>query len=80
MKNLKMLFVLLMICLIVVFAIQNAETLEVKFLAWTFTLRRALMLFVVLAIGVVIGWTWRSLSRPRTDGRADDEPPQKIDG
>lgn len=75
MKNVKMLFVLAMICLIVIFAIQNAEALEVRFLVWTFTLRRAVMLFVVLATGIIIGWTWRSLSRSGTVGRPKKEQP-----
>ena len=76
MTNIKMLVVLALVCLIAIFAIQNAEALEVRFLVWTFTLRRAVMLFVVLSIGIIIGWTWRSLSRSKNDGRSDKSPPQ----
>ena len=78
MKNIKMVLVLVMICLIVVFAIQNAEALEVRFLVWTFALRRAVMLFVVFALGVVVGWIWRSLSRPDPAGRSEGEPPRRT--
>jgi len=47
---------LLLGCLIVLFIVQNAAVVEIRFLFWTFAMSRALMSFLVLAIGMVLGW------------------------
>jgi len=47
------------VCLIVfvlIFAVQNTQVVEFRFLVWTISLSRALMLFGALAIGVTAGW------------------------
>lgn len=59
MSNTKLYLGLGLLFMVVLFAIQNAESLEVSFLFWTFTMRRALVLFLVLAVGVVLGWSLR---------------------
>ena len=49
---------IIFICLIAVvfiFVFQNMQTIEVKFLLWTMTVSRALILLVTLAIGLVGG-------------------------
>ena len=63
MRSFKLAVGLVLLTLLVIFAIQNAQELEVEFLVWRFSMRRALVLFVVLAIGVVLGWVLRG--RPR---------------
>ena len=40
----------------VLFIIQNATVVEIQFLSWTISLSRSLLIFFVLAIGIVIGW------------------------
>lgn len=55
--------------LVVVFIVQNAMAVEVRFLFWTFALSQALLIFFVLAIGVVIGW----LSRDPVFHRKDQQ-------
>jgi putative membrane protein len=50
---------IIFICLIVftlIFAVQNTQVVEFKFLVWTISISRALMLFGTLAIGFVGGW------------------------
>ncbi|WP_455233960.1 LapA family protein [Thiogranum longum] len=42
--------------LVVLFIVQNAAVVEIRFLFWTFAMSRALMIFFVLAIGVLLGW------------------------
>ena len=42
--------------LLVLFIVQNAAVVEIRFLVWTFAMSRALMIFFVLAIGVLLGW------------------------
>ena len=53
---------ILFACLIVfvlIFVVQNTQVVEFRFLFWTISLSRALMLFGALAIGVVAGWLLR---------------------
>ena len=40
---------------VLVFVFQNMATIEVKFLVWTLTVSRALILLVTLAVGIVGG-------------------------
>jgi uncharacterized integral membrane protein len=42
--------------LVVLFIVQNAAVVEIRLLFWTLTMSRALMIFLVLAIGIVLGW------------------------
>ena len=48
-----------LIAVVLVFVIQNTQVVEFRFLAWTISMSRALMLFGALAIGVVAGWLLR---------------------
>jgi putative membrane protein len=41
---------------VVIFVLQNTQVVEVRFLFWTVSMSRALMLFGTLAIGLVGGW------------------------
>jgi uncharacterized integral membrane protein len=43
----------------VLFTVQNYEVVELKFLFWTLAMSRALMLFLILAVGITIGWLLR---------------------
>lgn len=63
--------VLSLVGLIVVFTIQNAEELQVRFLFWSFSTRRAFILFGVLAIGIVLGWLFRAHSDAGSKVSAD---------
>ena len=56
MRNLKMILSLAGLALFLIFVIQNTEAVDVEFLFWSFQTRRALLLFIVLAIGFAIGW------------------------
>ena len=47
--------------LLVIFMAQNYEKVEIKFLLWSFTTSRAIILFLTLITGVVIGWTFALL-------------------
>jgi len=57
------------VCLIgfvLIFVIQNTQVVEFRFLVWTISMSRALMLFGTLAIGFVAGWL---LTLPKTKRR-----------
>jgi len=49
-----------LIALVLIFVVQNTQVVEFKFLIWTMSLSRALMLFGALAVGVIAGWIFKS--------------------
>jgi uncharacterized integral membrane protein len=60
--DLKLIAGLILASLVVLFAVQNAEPVEFGFLLWTFALSRALMMFILLAVGVLLGWMMHAVS------------------
>jgi len=54
--NIKLISILILTGLAVVFIIQNVAPAEVTFLFWSMSMSRALLIFCVLVIGIVIGW------------------------
>ena len=71
MRSFKLGAGLFLLLLLVIFTIQNAEALEVNFLFWTLTMRRALLLFIVLVVGVLLGWALHSHSMHRSSAVRD---------
>lgn len=55
MKKFKAYFSGFLAVLVVVFAIQNASTVDIQFLFWSFSSPRFFMILVLLAIGFVLG-------------------------
>lgn len=53
----------LLIFFVMMFSLQNTEVVEIRFLFWQFSLSRALMIFLVLGIGFLIGWFLSGMSR-----------------
>ena len=49
-----------LIALVLIFVVQNTQVVEFKFLVWTMSVSRALMLFGALAVGVIAGWILKS--------------------
>jgi uncharacterized integral membrane protein len=45
-----------LIGLVIIFVLQNTQVVEFRFLAWTVSMSRALMLFGTLVIGIIGGW------------------------
>ena len=45
-----------LIAFVLIFVVQNTQVVEFRFLFWTISMSRALMLFGTLAIGVIAGW------------------------
>jgi uncharacterized integral membrane protein len=63
--NYKMLFILILFGLVVLFIIQNVAVVEIQFLFWAAQLPPSLLMFLLLAIGVIIGWFLNSYVRLR---------------
>jgi uncharacterized integral membrane protein len=40
----------------VLFVIQNVAVVEIRFMFWSVAMSRALLMFFVLAVGILIGW------------------------
>jgi uncharacterized integral membrane protein len=54
---------------VVIFTLQNTEMISIRFMFWQFSLSRALLLFLVLGIGVLLGFLLGSYrtNRPASD-------------
>ena len=65
---------IILLVLFAVFAVQNTETVEVEFLAWTFQVSRITMLLITAAIFIVLdeigGYLWRRRRRQRRVAKA----------
>ncbi|MBU1852822.1 MAG: LapA family protein [Candidatus Omnitrophica bacterium] len=53
--NWRWIVVLLLMSLLVIFATQNYEVVKVQFLIWSFETSRAIVIFVSLLVGFIIG-------------------------
>jgi uncharacterized integral membrane protein len=54
--NIKIILLVLLGGAIALFLIQNVADVEIQFLFWSVTMRRATLVLLVLGVGVVIGW------------------------
>jgi len=54
-QNIKMYAGLGLLILVVLFTLQNTETVPISFLFWEFHISRALMIFMVFVVGVLVG-------------------------
>ncbi|MDB2414224.1 LapA family protein [Rickettsiales bacterium] len=50
-----------LLLLVVIFTLQNAMVVDVRFFLWTLSISRALLIFIVLSIGILMGWLIRVL-------------------
>ena len=61
---------LCLIAFVLIFVVQNTQVVEFRFLVWTISISRALMLFGALAIGFIAGWL---LTLPKGKKKIEDE-------
>jgi uncharacterized integral membrane protein len=47
---------MVLIGLVVIFIVQNAAVVEIKFLFWSLEMSRSLLIFILLCLGVISGW------------------------
>ncbi len=59
--TLKLILTLALVFLMTVFVLQNTTVVEIRFLFWTVSMSRALLIVLLLATGVLIGWLAHSL-------------------
>lgn len=56
----RLIIALVVLLLVAIFALQNAEAVPVRFLFWTATLSRAMLLLLVFVAGLGSGWLLHS--------------------
>ncbi|MFC1624398.1 lipopolysaccharide assembly protein LapA domain-containing protein [Candidatus Omnitrophota bacterium] len=54
--NWKWIIVLILMLILVIFTTQNYEVVDIRFLLWSFSTSRAIIIFGTLVIGIIIGW------------------------
>lgn len=59
--NTRWIIMLVIIGFIAIFIIQNTVVVKIQFLFWAIEMSRALLIFMLLAIGVIIGWLLHEL-------------------
>jgi putative membrane protein len=52
----KLIIGLILAAVVVLFILQNVTTMELTFLFWTLSMSRALLMFLILSIGILLGW------------------------
>ena len=63
MNNIRLIIGLALTSVVVIFTLQNTEVVSINFLFWHFSMSRVLMIFMLLAVGILIGWLLHSLTR-----------------
>jgi len=58
--NYKKIISLVLAGLTILFILQNITVININFLFWTFFISRSVLIFLVLLIGIAIGWLLRS--------------------
>ncbi|MBU0675057.1 MAG: LapA family protein [Proteobacteria bacterium] len=68
----KLIFSLILVGLTVLFVIQNVAVVEISFLFWSASMSRSLLIFFLLALGIIIGWLMHSYFMHRQNISADE--------
>lgn len=74
-------FVVILIIAVVIFSVQNSSPVAVSFLVWSFDASLAIVIFLSLVVGIIIGvavalWARR---RPSQERREPPPPPDRSD-
>lgn len=65
----KLVVAVALVAIVVIFAVQNTNSLDVEFLAWSFAMPRILLMLLSAVIGIVI-WELAGLLRRRSRAKA----------
>jgi uncharacterized integral membrane protein len=76
-ETIRLVGILILILLVIVFTLQNTETIGVDILFWQLDASGAIFVFLNFAVGVLVGWVLRSRRAPggllRTPSREPSE-------
>jgi uncharacterized integral membrane protein len=68
----KLIITLILAGLALLFMVQNVAVMEIQFLLWSIRMSRSLLILLLLAIGIVIGWFLHSYVAYRKEQSARD--------
>lgn len=55
----RLITIVIVLILVVVFILQNAQTVSIQLFFWEISTSRALMIFTILLAGIIVGWFGR---------------------
>jgi len=61
----KLISILILAGIMVLFIIQNAAVVKVQFLFWSVQISTSLLMFILLAIGIIMGWVMNGIMNYR---------------
>ena len=67
MNSAKLILSLVLVSLVLLFALQNTQVVEVRLLFWKLSMSRALLMFLLLIVGAILGWIANSIYRRSRD-------------
>jgi len=53
--SLKWIVIIMLLAVVLIFTAQNYEVVEIQFLFWSFKASRAIMIFLSILVGIIIG-------------------------
>ena len=65
MNRTKLTVSLVLLALVALFTLQNTQVVEVQLLFWKLSMSRVLLIFLLLAVGAILGWVANSSYRHR---------------
>jgi len=71
--TLTIILMIIVACLALVFTVQNVAAVTVSIFFWDISLSLSLLIFFILAIGLIIGWFLHSFIAHRKDKKEVDE-------
>lgn len=64
METARLVIALTLVGLLIIFTLQNTESIGVKVLFWDFEASGAIFVFMLVAAGILVGWVLRSFREP----------------
>jgi len=55
--NFKLGISFIITCLVLIFIFQNTAVIEIKFLLWSLTMSRSLLILIFVGVGIIVGWS-----------------------
>ncbi|RJQ77485.1 MAG: LapA family protein [Desulfobacteraceae bacterium] len=72
--NVKLIIGTILAGLAVVFIVQNVTVMDLRFLFWKLSMSRALLMFLILSVGIILGWLLHgSFNRRKSNAHAKQE-------
>ena len=74
MRQIRLWATFVLLGLVVLFTLQNVKVVDLTFLVWTFSMPRAVLVFLILIVGIIAGWILRSVMMSPRAPKPPDAP------